>query len=163
MVYLAKAYRYYGNHQYIIGIYQDKDIASFRSFYHCKFERADKYRYTLEEIPWIDFEAIIVSWENKQEMISYQIFENNEFDKEHAEGLYQELSQDKTICRLQKRELQALDFNMSYEDFCHAAEYWWFGNSSEVKGMHKIYEEFRKQDREVNSTVFWDMFYKSQR
>ncbi len=81
-MYLIKANRSgLGNHQYIIGFANDEDIAHFVGKDHCKFHRAGKYTHTIEEIPWVEDECFVVSWENNDESLRYVVYINKEFAK----------------------------------------------------------------------------------
>jgi len=172
MLYLLKAQRDFGNHQYIIGVCKDLDIAHFQAHHHCKHERADKYNYSIEEIPYAEGECFIASWEVDDEILAYRIWaewEEDSFEefkekhtptKEQEEEYFEHRIKAYYKYRFRAQKYEPLDYEISHEDFAHVASVWWFEGGRVLAGLHKVYTYFRENDEDER---FWKVFYDRQK
>jgi len=143
-MYLIKAIRHTGNHQYIIGVADDKDLAHFFGYQHCKFHRADKYDYTLEEYRHIEKEAFIISWETHGERLAYSVH-----PCDTGRGLMPFPKNHKELYRFQARTFRSLTVHhISEEDLEEAKHYWYFFEGRALAGLGKCVEERRRIARE---------------
>jgi hypothetical protein len=137
MLYLAKTQRFFGDHQYIIGVFEDENIAHFVAKYHCKFTRAGKYDYTIEKLTHIAYkECFIVSWENDDETLRYRVYEC----EDHAEKVpgYEENYRYSAQTYVPE-DLSAI----SGDELKEAAEVWYYFEGKELLGLHKLYSDYR--------------------
>lgn len=136
-MYLIKANRSYtnSNHQYIIGVSEDEDIACFMGEYHCKFIRGGhKYLYSIEKINWVYEKCFIVSWENNDESLRYRVFT----DKSQAkvpDGAHKNY-------RFKAQEYISIN-DIEDEVIEEVKEYWHFFRGKELLGLSKLYEKYR--------------------
>ena len=155
-MYLVKAQRTFGNHQYVLGFCEDLDIAHFHGYNHGRYERADKYTYTIEEVPWvIPNESRIISWETEGELAAYRVFSLGE--GYNINKLKEEL---KDQYRIKDRLIEPMDYHIEEDDLIFCCSNWYFYEGQVLVGLRKIYQYFRDNDKD---NKFWDKFYKSQK
>lgn len=156
-MYLVKAQRTFGNHQYILGFCNDLDIAHFHGYQHGRYDRADKYTYTIEEIPWAtDGESTLYSWETEGELCAYLVLELHE---DYNTKKIEKTIKNNSFYRCRKQITKAMDYNISEDDLIHCCQHWWFYEGRVLVGLRKIYQYFRDNDNEEKD--FWNKFYKS--
>lgn len=137
MLYLVKMQRCAGNHQYIIGIYRDEDIAHFKGEYHQKFIRGGhKYYYIVEPLNFVSESCYIVSWENNDETLRYRVYH----DKDHAMKNTQ--TTDYKHYRFKCKEYLPSDYEYDDDEIEEAAQYWHFFEGKEIVGLQKLYKHY---------------------
>ena len=151
-MYLIKANRSFSNsnHQYIIGVSDDEDIAHFVGEYHCKFHRGGhKYIYSIENIAWVEGHCFIVSWENNDESLRYRVFWDKDSSK-IPDGSHKNY-------RFKARVWESID-DIPEDELMEASDHWHFFNGKELLGLSKLYEKHRlrkvekwREENETNS------------
>jgi len=138
MLHLIKMQRCSGDHQYILGVTKDEDIAYFLGEYHQKFERGGhKYYYTVETLTFASEECFIVSWENNDETLRYRVYEHKTFAKipQGAGRNY----------RFKAKIYTPLDEYLNDDNIDEASNYWHFFKGKELIGLSKCYEVLREK------------------
>jgi hypothetical protein len=137
-MYLIKAFRFFGNHQYIIGVCEDKELAHLYGYHHCSLHRANKYYYTLEKSVDGPF---IRSYENDDETLSYS-FQYDDEDKD--------VDKYKDKYRYEYYEIEPIDYKYFGEgDLAHIVSMAYNIPSQCLKGMKKEIERVREQGSEA--------------
>ena len=149
-MFLTKANRLTSNHSYIIGVYKNEAIAHFHGYRHCKFERAGKYYHVVEELPcWLE-SVFIESWENDDQSLTYNIYENKDQCKRFKEPNYlinRVLINNENNYRYEAKEYKPTDNDISDIDLEDCANYWHFFTGKALLGLSQLYEKYKERKR----------------